>query len=126
MSRLADTHWMFEGAEAPTREARAQAIARNLTLYPDDEDSGRMGTWLEAPDRYAFVLGITGTGDEGVYRVVPRTDRQAILDYFDQVLDLADWVPHTALDLDTGTEVPVYLGLSFTPIVPSLGTEVIA
>lgn len=66
---------------------------------------------------------MTGTGDEGVYRIVPRIDRQAVIDYFDQVLDLSEWLPHTVLDLDTGDEVPIYLGLSFAPIAPVTGEE---
>lgn len=125
MSHLNDTHWMLEGASAPSRAARAEAIARNLDLAIDDEESRRMSAWLAAPERYAFVLGMTGTGDQAVYRVVGLPTRQAILAYFDE-LDLSEWVPHTVLDLDAGEEVPIYLGLSFAPIAPQLGEEVVA
>lgn len=114
------SHWMTIGAKAPTRDARAEAIADALTFSDWSYEEGSIAAWLASPARYAFIVRACAM-EEGMYRVIPCDTRQAVLDAYGAQFDIAGWYPHTVLDLDTDEELEFFLAMSFRPIQTSTG-----
>lgn len=69
--------------------------------------------------RYLLIQRATGDGD-AIWFTLCDTLQDAVA-YWGLNLDPYDWLLRAIVDLDTGIEVPFFVGLSFAPIVPDYG-----
>lgn len=97
-----------------TQDVRAKQLAQLTEKYGPLPEC--LPDWTQ-PDlgRYLVILHATGDGDTWWFAVCPTL--QDVVAHWRLELDPYDWLLRAIVDLDTGAEVPFFLGLSFAPIV---------